>query len=363
MEQQKLDKCRKYLPGLTAECPDEFEKLAQVLGEHVLEIWPGKQKDTFCAAYLMNDSVESYLIFTDAHMVGEFETGREKETEASLSVEEDSYVLAVRQGDRNSFTIRFRQLKFEIHLYTYSGIAHVWVSGGEHLRQLVYRLGIVRDKFRFLGERYCTEEEQELLPLLEFAPFRAWYPVPWDEGRVFQTTERGLEAMRRIAGDVQDTEYEKVLDHYEAAFGKKREVKIGRKLYEMLNQAEHMRLYDRIRKKINRAAGIYAARSFGKGDSLIKEKRGQITDLFHENGFNGSYPWFKKFGDNMKVSCYMLEEQPFACGGTGKYRFYYFWSEVDEKLSEKSRHLVDEGFFEGEGRRHRIQAEEIDLEV
>ena len=94
-------------------------------------------------------------------------------------------------GGKNSFTIRFKELKFETHLYQYHGIAHVWVRGQEHWRQLVYRLGIVKDKYQFLGEETCTREEKELLPLLEFAPFRSWISVPWDEGSVFSSPGRG----------------------------------------------------------------------------------------------------------------------------------------------------------------------------
>ena len=45
MDQQNLEKCRKFLPGLTEECPDIFAKLAQILEEKVLEIWEGENGD------------------------------------------------------------------------------------------------------------------------------------------------------------------------------------------------------------------------------------------------------------------------------------------------------------------------------
>ena len=39
-----------------------FAKLAQILEEKVLEIWEGENGDYY-AAYLMNDSAESFLVF------------------------------------------------------------------------------------------------------------------------------------------------------------------------------------------------------------------------------------------------------------------------------------------------------------
>ena len=47
MDQQNLEKCRKFLPGLTEECWDIFAKLAQILEEKVLEIWEGENGDYY----------------------------------------------------------------------------------------------------------------------------------------------------------------------------------------------------------------------------------------------------------------------------------------------------------------------------
>lgn len=362
MDQQSLEKCRKFLPGLTENCPDIFAKLAQILEEKVLEIWQGENGDYY-AAYLMNDAVESFLVFSQARMVGEFQWGLEAVTQASLAVEEDSYVLAVQQGGKNSFIIRFKELKFEYHLYRYHGIAHVWVKGQEHWRQLVYRLGIVKDKYQFLGEEYCSSEEKELLPLLEFAPFRSWISVPWDEGKLFRSSRDGMKAFLDIVREVQDERYERVLRLYMESAGSRRESRLENKLHDMLNLPEHIRIYDRIREKINTASAVYKERSFGPaGDSLICEKRRAVEEMFWKNGFRGEYPWFKKHNDQMEISCYMLEEQPFVQAGRRKYRFYYFWSETDDRGKRDVRHYINEGFFSGKGRRCRIQAEEMKLE-
>ena len=362
MDQQSLEKCRKFLPGLTESCPDIFAKLAQILEEKVLEIWKGENGDYY-AAYLMNDSVESFLVFSQAHMVGEFQWGLEAVTQAALAVEADSYVLAVQQGGKNSFTIRFKELKFESHLYQYHGIAHVWVRGQEHWRQLVYRLGIVKDKYQFLGADFCNDQEKALLLLLEFAPFRSWICVPWDEGKQFQSSQAGIQAFLELVKETGDEQYERVLESYRKSIGSRKELHLETKLHDMLNQPEHIGIYDRIREKINEASAGYEKRSFGQeADSLIDEKRRAVEEMFWKNGFRGNYPWFQKHNDQMEISCYMLEEQPFVGAGQKKYRFYYFWSETDDRGKRDRRHYINEGFFAGKGRRCRIQAEEMSWE-
>ena len=63
----------------------------------------------------------------------------------SISRDATRYVLVVRQGD-NAVTLLFEKLDLEVHLYNYGEIAHFWVPGYEYLRQLEYRIAILRDK-------------------------------------------------------------------------------------------------------------------------------------------------------------------------------------------------------------------------
>ena len=107
--------------------------------------------------YLMNDAAESFLIFRNAHMTGTYKSEYEGELEFSLSHDEkrEEYILSVWQGD-SVVTILFPRLELEVHLYNYGGIAHFWVPGYEYLRQLEYRIAILRDKLDYLGEEYCT---------------------------------------------------------------------------------------------------------------------------------------------------------------------------------------------------------------
>ena len=121
--------------------------------------------------YLMNDAVESFLIFRNAHMTGTYKSEYEGELEFSLSHDEkrEEYILSVWQGD-SVVTVWFRKLELEAHLYNYGAIGHFWVKGWEYLRQLEYRIAILRDKYEYLGPEFCTPGEQKIALLCDFPP-------------------------------------------------------------------------------------------------------------------------------------------------------------------------------------------------
>ena len=72
------------------------------------------------------------------------------------------------------------------HLYyDYSQIGHFWMKGYEYLRQLEYRIAILRDKLDYLGEESCSTEERELAALTEFPPLNVCcYPAVPEKYRV-----------------------------------------------------------------------------------------------------------------------------------------------------------------------------------
>ena len=52
------------------------------------------------------------------------------------------------------------------------------MKGYEYLRQLEYRIAILRDKLDYLGEESCSAEERELAALAEFPPLNVCcYPA------------------------------------------------------------------------------------------------------------------------------------------------------------------------------------------
>ena len=120
--------------------------------------------------YLMNDCVESFLVLKNARMTGNYRKGYEGELEASLERQGKDYVLVVHQGE-SLFTVFFEDVLFECQLYDYGSVGHFWVKGHENLRVLEYQIAILRDKYDYLGEEFCNQEERKLAALRDFPPF------------------------------------------------------------------------------------------------------------------------------------------------------------------------------------------------
>ena len=183
------------------ELPDTFQKLAELLGEDQFELVavndekdPQDQKAASESAfseemaekpddniyrvdsyvkngeirlvYLMNDAVESFLVFGNARMTGVYKPDYEGEILADLSRQGREYILVVHQDD-SVVTLFFETLSLEKHLYDYSRIGHFWVEGYEYLRQLEYRLAILRDKYDYIGGDSCNALEEKLSALVE----------------------------------------------------------------------------------------------------------------------------------------------------------------------------------------------------
>ena len=118
-----------------------FEMLEELLWQEQFElIFPDSESDYKEEAlqirliYLMNDAVESFLVFVNAKMTGQYQPDYEGELEAELSREDTeegtTYVLVVHQGD-SVVTLFFEDLKVETHLYSYGDLGHFWVKGYE----------------------------------------------------------------------------------------------------------------------------------------------------------------------------------------------------------------------------------------
>ena len=115
------------------ELPDAFQKLAELLGEDQFELVAVNEnrKETVSyvkngrirLVYLMNDAVESFLVFGNARMTGVYKPDYEGEILADLSRQGREYILVVHQDD-SVVTLFFETLSFEKHLYDYSQIGH-----------------------------------------------------------------------------------------------------------------------------------------------------------------------------------------------------------------------------------------------
>lgn len=239
------------------------EKLAQLLEQNQFELIFQEAKVRL--VYLMNDAVESFLVFKNVRITGEYNRDYQGELEASLEKQGQKFVLIVRQGE-TVFTLFFDDLVMENHLYEYGTIGHFWVKNYEYLRQMEYRLAILRDKYDYLGEEYCNEKEKRLAQLVDFPPLNyCCYPavpekyiVPKENPWV--PTEAALSVMDEFASRAKDRTLGKILRLY-------REFPvpfIAKRIGNMLHRNSHGKVVDMINEEIRVASKKYPRRNFGR---------------------------------------------------------------------------------------------------
>ena len=286
------------------EIPEAFQKLAQLLGQDQFELlFPDKDvenQDEIRLVYLMNDAVESFLVFSGARMTGHYQKDYEGELDATLSQEDGEYVLIVYQGE-TVVTIFFQDLQLEVNLYNYGDVGHFWVKGYEYLRILEYRLAILRDKCEYLGEEAASEAEQRLASLVHFPPLNyACYPavpekyiVPMEDP--WSPAEEAIDVMEELAREAEDWSLLRWLHIYRKYYGKR----MSRWIAGLLHRAKHAAVVELLDKKLIEEAENYPRRDFGEefnqkyGEVLLKaqqrkeelESKGQEVTLVREEPF------------------------------------------------------------------------------
>ena len=272
---------------------DPFSMLELLLSENQFElILPEtgtSAPDTIRLVYLMNDAVESFLLFHNARLTGTYDPAYEGELDALLTQDENErYALIVHQGD-SVVTLFFEDLTLENHYYDYSQIGHFWMKGYEYLRQLEYRIAILRDKLDYLGENSCNANERELASLAEFPPLNVCcYPAVPEKYRVIRENPWHL-------SEDGDPKLLHRLKDYEQHPTKRRARQIAR----LLHRNTHAKTVDLLTRKLQKASSAYPSRTFGKAQQtrhlalelLAKkrqkelEKRGIRSELLREEPF------------------------------------------------------------------------------
>ena len=258
-----------YLDGLTRDMPEEFVKLAQVFELSVFEpIYMEGESDIY-AAYLMNDSVESYFVFEQSVMTGEYKD-IECDQIAGIEKLEDGYMLIVNQDGENIFTIRFSNLSMKTNYFNYGCMGHFWVKGYEYLRQLEYQLADVRDKYRYLGSSACTKKEIIFMQLADFPPIKKYksvpdaYYVPYPDAIYSEAVDYLIETAesvgdKRMAGMLQS--YMKKPDTFKCNI-----------IAAMLHRKAHSRFIDKIIMDVRNEADKYVNRQFDSDEEAQYEK-------------------------------------------------------------------------------------------
>ena len=262
-----------------------LEKLAQLLEQDQFELIFTEQDIRL--VYLMNDAVESFLVFQNVRMTGEYKDDYEGELDATLEKQGQKFVLIVHQGD-TVVTLFFENLIQENHFYEYGTIAHFWVKKYEYLRQLEYRLAILRDKYDYLGEKSCNEKEKQLAQLVDFPPLNyccypavpAKYIVPRENP--WEPSEDALMVMEELAERAGDRFLRVVLKLY-----RKYPIPfLAKRIGNMLHRNRHSKVVDLIDREIQEASKKYPCRYFGRDIELkvhqtmnaVKERQNQLKE-------------------------------------------------------------------------------------
>ena len=281
---------------------DTFVMLEELLEQDQFELLPAKEGDTERRlVYLMNDAVESFLVFRGAALTGHYLEDYEGALTWSMSRDAARYVLVVRQGD-NAVTLLFENLDLEVQLYNYGEIAHFWVPGYEYLRQLEYRIAILRDKCEYLGPEHCTPEERRLAHLAYFPPLNyCCYPAvpekyivpipdPWNP------SEEALNVMEELARECGNKKLGWRLKFYR----RHPWPLLVKRIAAMLHRTECEDVVDLLSRRLREAVQDYPRRSFGKAtDNAIKWLEQQAEERRQELAAQG-------------IRAEVLREEPFT---------------------------------------------------
>ena len=286
--------------------PDnEFQKLDLLVSQGSFELvnyQPDQKTQDLKLVYLMNDAVESFLVFQKARLTGTYLPDFEGELSASLSREDSGYVLILHQED-TVCTLFFQDLVLETHLFDYGKTGHFWVKKWEYLRQLEYRIAILHDKLEYLGTEYCNKTEQMLAILAAFPPLNcSCYPAVPDKYLVpkyprWFVSQAAIDVMRQLALEAKDPALIRWLNLY-----RRFPIRIvASHIAHLLHQTTHAGVVDLLTDKLADAASSYPERIFSE------DIEGQICGLYQQ----------AKFRQNELLSqgirSDILKEEPFQC--------------------------------------------------
>ena len=304
------------------EISDTILKLEELLDQGQFELMSDQVIDgKLKAVYLMNDAVESFLVFEQARITGVYQKEYEGEVEASLSIhknpdtEKEEFVLVVYQGD-TVCTLFFADIVLETHLYDYGKVGHFWVEGYEYLRQLEYRLAILRDKRDYLGEVYCNEAELKLAHLAEFPPLNyCCYPavpekyiVPKENPWI--PSENAIRVMMGLAKQTEDKSLQRILSFYKRYFWKW----VTRWIADMLHKNVHAEVVDLLTEELTKAASDYPERKFDEKEEkehrTLLERAKQEQRKLKEQGIKADIVREEPFitsRDSLRYKVYLME--------------------------------------------------------
>lgn len=331
------------------------EYLDEIISCQAFEFHKTINEDGTCDCYIpymMNDALECYLLLDGARMTGECRPAPEPVVRAEIEQTEEGTAVIFYQGTDNVFTVWYRGSYQVLKCFRYDQIGHFWVEGEEHWRRLVYIIGTIHDKYNYMGESVCNPQEMELMPLMEFAPFRYFSPIHDPLDGYYEDSREGLEAMKALAWEAGDRGFLRLLALYEACPLKK---PVEKQMIRAMQSAKRTGLYRLIFEKVQNASMCYPERTYPEAQQRqIEQLRTESAEILQKAGFSGRYPVFRR--KNTEVLA--MEEHPFTILESEQYRF-----KIQFMVSESAESGRNAGFFRGRGNRSRIARSPEELEL
>lgn len=169
----------------------------------------------------------------------------------------------IHQG-QNVFTVFFEDILLETQLYNYGELGHFWVKGYENLRVMEYQIAILRDKYEYLGEKYCTEYEGKLamlrVPTVKLSFLSGSTGEVYCSGGQSMGDNGGSTGSYAEAASRGREKTGKMLRRYE----KNSDISNAKKIAGMLCRSSHLPVITLLGEKIREAASVYPDRDFGR---------------------------------------------------------------------------------------------------
>ena len=186
------------------------------------------------------------------------------------------------------------------------------MAGHEYLRQLEYKIAILGDKWEYLGEDCCSEEEKKLASLREFPPLSyLFYPAASlayvrEKEEPWKCSPLAAKLVEEAAKQEKDTWFAKMVSLY-----KRYPVRVlARYIAWMFHREAHKRVTDHLIRQMDQAAVIYPRRYFGEEN----EKKHKI--LFEKANKR------KRDLEKQGIQAEIFREEPFAKGDDGPFKVY-----------------------------------------
>ncbi len=232
--------------------------------------------------YLMNDAVESFLVFKNATVTGDYIDEFEGRIWIDVTGDGERKILFLHQ-EENIVSIFFDDLEFEYHLYDYSRVGHFWVDGYEYLRQLEFKIAILGDKYEYIGEEVCSEVERDLAQLVNFPPLSyLFYPAVSEKYIVprenpWYVSEEAIAVMRAAAKRAGDDSFARWLKIYEKMPAKF----MSRIIAGKLHRTRHIDIVKTLMQMFKEGCAEYPCRRAFESEFQEKED----TEIFIEEPF------------------------------------------------------------------------------